>query len=55
MITFEEWYKSNYPELDPKLDNCYGQLKKCYEDGWDSCAYAQDCYTCDEVFCHENE
>jgi hypothetical protein len=35
MLTFEEWYKSNYPELDPELDDCYKMLMKCYECGYD--------------------
>jgi hypothetical protein len=33
MLTFEEWYKSNYPDLDPELDDCYKMLMKCYQDG----------------------
>jgi hypothetical protein len=55
MLTFEEWYKSNYPDLDPELDDCYKMLMKCYEDGWDACADAHDVFTYDEFYCHENE
>jgi hypothetical protein len=39
MITFEEWYESNYPDLDPDADDFYSQLKGCYEDAYDYGVY----------------
>tara|TARA_R110000851_G_scaffold37670_2_gene97141 strand:+ start:1156 stop:1323 length:168 start_codon:yes stop_codon:yes gene_type:complete len=55
MLTFEDWYESNYPDIDPVADDFYEQLKKCYEDGWDACADAHDGFTYDEISCHEND
>jgi hypothetical protein len=37
MLTFEDWYESNYPDIDIVADGFYEQLKKCYEDAWDDC------------------
>jgi hypothetical protein len=34
MLTFEEWYKSNYPDLDPDADDLYEQFKECYTHGY---------------------
>jgi len=33
-VTFEEWYKSYNPQLDPLEDDCLEELKSVYEAGY---------------------
>jgi len=34
MMTFEEWYKSYNPQMDPLGDDCLEELKSAYEAGY---------------------
>ena len=31
---FEKWYFDRYPEINPKMDDIYGELLECYKAGW---------------------
>jgi len=33
-MTFDEWYKSYNPQLDPLEDDCLEELKSAYEAGY---------------------
>jgi len=32
--SFEKWYFDRYPEINPKMDDIYGELLECYKAGW---------------------
>ena len=32
---FEKWYFDRYPEINPELDDIYGELFECYKAGWE--------------------
>ncbi len=31
---FMSWYKENFPDLDPSLDDCYWDIRSAYYAGW---------------------
>jgi len=35
-MTFEDWYKANYPDLRPEYDDMYTQLEVSYKAGYNA-------------------
>jgi len=35
-MTFQDWYKDNYPDLRPDGDDMYTQLEASYKAGYDA-------------------
>jgi len=52
-MTFEDWYKTKYPDLRPEGDDLYNDLKEAFIVGFDFSSDMFDNYTYDDVICFE--